>query len=445
MTIAHFFATKANFIPIYFANGNTCEVTKLRATIMEFVLLKNGAAIDAKLPKRPKHRARIKVGYLNAHFGAQTETHVTLPTLQLDREKFEVCLFAIASSGGPIEAHCRSFADSFTLLPANIHQQVKTIREAALDVLIIGTNITAVTNAVSLIALHRLAPLQLVSYCSPVSTGMRHVDGYLTGTFNDLPGLQEHFTEKLHFCEGPPGCLDYTVEAKASTRPVDRAGLGIAPDEVVFVNAAACYKILPEMQETWARILRAVPKARLLLLPFNPNWSSAFPVKQFERSLAEICARHGVSRDRFILAGSLPSRADVKALESIADVYLDTFPFSGSISVIDPLELGIPTVVWEAETHRSRMAASLLRELQLPELITTDEAGYLDLATRLATDAGYRHELNARIRAAMARQPKFVNAAAYADGLGRLLGSLVNGGGSPQSPRPDREPELAHA
>jgi predicted O-linked N-acetylglucosamine transferase (SPINDLY family)/glycosyltransferase involved in cell wall biosynthesis len=445
MSVAHFFAMKANCIPLYFSNRNTREVAEKRAAIMEFVLLKNGAVIDAKVPKRLKNRTKIKVGYLSAHFGAQTETHVTLPTLQLDRSKFEICLFPLASVGGPIEERCRSFADSFTPLPQNVHQQVKAIREAALDVIIIGTNVTAVTNAVSLIALHRLAPLQLVSYCSPVSTGMRHIDGYLTGTFNDFPGLQDHFSEKLQFCEGPPGCLDYTVEAKASAGGFSRESLGIAPDEIVFVNAAACFKILPEMQETWAKLLKSVPKSRLILLPFNPNWSNAFPVKQFERTLTEACARHGVGRDRFILAGSLPSRADVKSLESVADVYLDTFPFSGSISVIDPLELGIPTVVWAAETHRSRMAAALLRELEIPELIAENEAEYIALAVRLATDTACRREFVGRIRAAMARGPKFVNPTAYAVGLGRLLESLVDGGIRRGLPSTLPKAELAHA
>lgn len=445
LRVAHYFTTKANFIPLYFSRRNTREVAENRAAIMEFVLLKNGAAIDAPLPKRPKNRSKIKVGFLSAHFGPQTETHVTLSALRLDREKFEICLFAVASTGGPVEDHARSFADSFTVLPVTLPQQVKTIREAALDIVVIGTNITAVTNAVSLIALHRLAPRQLASFCSPVSTGMRHIDGYLTGTLNDFPGIQEHFSEKLHFCEGPPGCLDYAVEAKAPAAAFDRASLGIAPDEIVFVNAAACFKILPEMQETWAKILKSVPKSRLILLPFNPNWSSAFPVKQFERTLAEACARHGVARERFILAGSLPSRAAVKALESVADVYLDTFPFSGSISVIDPLELGLPTVVWEGDTHRSRMASALLRELQLPELIAENEAGYVALAVRLASDAAERGRLSERIRAAMGRGPKFVNPAAYARELGRLLEALVKTGKSAPSQPPGPRRELAHA
>jgi predicted O-linked N-acetylglucosamine transferase (SPINDLY family) len=397
----------------------------MRANIIEFILKLTGAKIDANFPKRPKHRTKIKIGFLNFLFGQQTETHVTLPSLQLDRNKFEICLFPVIEAPSPIENYCRSLADSFNPLPNKLADQVKAIRKAELDIIIIGTNVTAVTNQVAQIALHRLAPVQLASYCSPVTTGMRHIDGYLTGTLNNYPGLQEHFCEKLLFCDGPPGCLDYKVEPQGSGRIYDRASLGLAENDVVFVNAAACFKILPEMQETWAKILQAVPNSRLLLMPFNPNWTNVFPVKQFERTLTEAFARHGLGRDRFILADSLPSRLDVKALELLANVYLDTSPFSGSISVIDPLELGLPVVVQEGATHRSRMASALLREIELPELITTEEESYIKLAVRLGNDADYRRQLSERIVEAMARRPKFLNAQAYAHGLAGLLESLV--------------------
>lgn len=426
---ASFFTGNANYIPLYLSGQNTREAAEKRAAIIEFTLRQHGAVIDAILPRRPQHRRKIKVGFLSAHFGAQTETHVTLPALQLDRNKFEVCLFAVGRNPGPVEDHCRSLADSFTVLPADLHQQVQAIRAAALDAIIVGTNVTAVTNQVSLIATHRLAPRQLVSYCSPVSTGMRHIDGYLTGTFCAGPGLQQHFTEQLHFCEGPPGCLDYSVEGRGGDLRFDRPRLGIADDEVVFLNAAACFKILPEMLDTWARILQAVPKSRLLLLPFNPNWASDFPVKQFTRILNEAFQRHGLAADRFILAKSLRSRAEVKELEKVADVYLDTFPFSGSIAVIDPLELGIPVVTREGTTTRSRAAAALLRDLDLPELITQDEPSYRSTAVKLGTDAGFRRQIGTRILAGMAGKPRFVDPAAYGRQLGDLLERLVLGGG----------------
>ena len=192
-----------------------------------------------------------------------------------------------------------------------------------------------------------------------------------------------------------------------------RKNLGISDDDVVFVNAASCFKILPELQETWAKIIKAVPNSRLLLLPFNPNWASKFPEKQFQRSLTETFSRHGLSSDRFILAKSLHTRAEVKALENVADIYLDTFPFSGSISIIDPLELCIPPIVWQGQTHRSRMAAALLRELDLTDLIVEDEPDYIALAVKMSSNKSLRNNISKRIYSAMMLKPKFINPTKY--------------------------------
>ena len=439
--VAHHFALKANYIPLYFTAANTRELAEKRAAIMEFVVAQRGGVLNASFARRSGEGRKIRVGYLNAHFSTQTETHVTLPCLHLDRSRFELILFPLTVTGGPLEDYCRSLTDKFVHLPPDLSQQVSVIRQAELDVIIIGTNVTAVTNQVALLALHRLAPLQLVSYCSPVSTGMRHVDGYLSGTFAAGDGVGDHFSEKLCLCEGPPGCLDYTVENRVPASRFDRESMGIAGSDVVFVNAAACFKILPEMQATWAKIIQAVDHSRLLLLPFNPNWHNNFPVKQFTRSLGAAFRRQGLGEDRIILSGSLPSRAEVKELEKIADVYLDTYPFSGSISVIDPLELGIPSVVWEGKTHRSRMAAALLRELAVPELIACDEKSYVEISVKLATDAPFRRLLKARILDGMERKPRFINPAAYGQQLGELLVRLVTGRTQPGAASGQKRPK----
>jgi predicted O-linked N-acetylglucosamine transferase (SPINDLY family) len=423
--IATAFVIKANYIPLYCSGRNTLEHVKLRAAIMEYFLSIHGAAIDFSPPARPERWRKIKVGVISSHFGHQTETYVTLPILQIDRNRFEICLFPVLRNPGPVEDYCRTFANSFTPLPQNLDEQVRLIRAANLDIAIIGSNVTAVSNAVSLIALHRLAPLQLVNYCSPTSTGMRHVDGYLSGTLMDRPGLAEEFSEKLYFTEGPPGCHDYTVENKDIPETFDRKSLGWDDEDFVFVNAAACFKILPEMLETWAKILHAVPRSRLLLMPFNPNWNDRFPAKQFERVLIDTFDRFGLNRDRFQLAGSLPSRAAVKDFLGVADVYLDTFPFSGSIAVIDPLEIGLPTVVSEGRTHRGRAASAMLRELGLHDAVAHDESSYVALATRLGKDPALRRDFGVRILAGMAANPVFVNARSYARRLGDLLESIA--------------------
>lgn len=422
--VATIVGTKLNCIPAYMAARNTKPFMVNRAAVLEYVLTSGGAKLDVPL-RGQRHRAgKIRVGFLSAHFGEQTETHVTLPTLQLDRSRFEVWLFPLATTNSPVENYCRSFADKFTPLPRDLGQQVKQIRDAALDVVIIGTNVTAVTNNVALLAAHRLAPLQLVSYCSPMTTGFRNVDGYLYGSFSEFDGVGEHFSEKLVVCDGAPGCLDYTHE-KAATMSFERKALGLRDDETVFINAASCFKIPPELLDTWARILKRVEKSRLILLPFNPNWSNAFPARRFTRLVEEAMKRHGVSMDRVLLVRSLPSRADVKALEKLADVYLDTFPFSGSLSVIDPLELGVPTLVLPGATPRSRAAASLLRDLEMPELVMANEDAYIEHAVQLGLDKSRREEIGRKLRERMQRKPRFLDGKLYGRQLSAVLAKWV--------------------
>ena len=60
---------------------------------------------------------------------------MTLPSLQLDRAKFEICLFPLKTTGGALEDYCRSLADEFIPLPAELDAQVATIHHAELALL----------------------------------------------------------------------------------------------------------------------------------------------------------------------------------------------------------------------------------------------------------------------------------------------------------------------
>jgi phosphohistidine phosphatase len=91
--------------------------------------------------------------------------------------------------------------------------------------------------------------------------------------------------------------------------------------------------------------------------------------------LESVLAEHGVEKNRVVLGPKLPDRAAVMNFERIADVYLDTLPFSGSISTVDPLQLGIPVVACDGETTRSRCSGAQLRELGLsPDIVLVSSA-----------------------------------------------------------------------
>ena len=411
----------ASGIPLYFHAGNLRRLAEQRGRLLTLAL--NGGARSADLPVPDRTGRRLRVGFVNRHFGAQTETYTTLPTFeQLDPERFEVLLFACHDRGTPLENYCRSRAQEFHVLPGDLTGQLATLRAAGLDVAVFGTNVTAVTNEVTWLALHRVAPLQVVNNSSCITTGLPAIDLYVSGTLVETPTAPEQFTERLALLPGPAHAFNYDADRREPTGRWSRAALGLPEQATVFVTAANYFKIIPEMQHTWARLLAAVPGSCLLVHPFNPNWSSTYPIKRFCADFDRVLSQHGVDGSRLLVSSAkFPSRSDVKELLRVGDVYLDTFPFGGVNSLIDPLEIGLPVVTWEGDSFRSRMGAALLRALAAPELIAKDEAGYRATATALAADASGRQEIGRRLQARMDRMPVFLDSLAASDAFGALL------------------------
>ncbi len=81
----------------------------------------------------------------------------------------------------------------------------------------------------------------------------------------------------------------------------------------------------------------------------------------------------------------------------LADLFLDSHPYNAGATCNDALWAGLPVLTCAGETYVSRMAGSLLRAAELPELITDNLAEYEALALRLATEPGLLAALKQRL------------------------------------------------
>lgn len=424
--IALFFSQAANLIPLYFTTANLRELYTKRAEIIEFSLKNRGSSIDCIFPGRSPNRTKIRLGIINDHFTPQTETFATIPVFEhLNRDQFEIILYALNTNGHPLEQYCQSRADKLVTLPTDFATQVQTIRADDLDILFFGTNLTAVNKPLVSLAMHRLARVQTTSFCSPTTTGIRHMDYYIAGKYT-VPdaSYQEQYREPLAVMEGSGFCFKYATESEVATVKPTRQSLGIAEKTTVFISGANFYKILPELRETWVKILAAVPDSILILYPFGPAWTRSYPATPFVNNLKAVCAKYGVNNNRLCFVKQLPSRADVKEFLQLADVYLDSYPYAGATSLIDPLQVGLPTVVVEGNALRFRQGAAMLRELQLPDLITNSEASYIQLAVTLGTNPVLRQRYRQEIQQKMQGNPACFDSVAYSGAIAQLFQQL---------------------
>ena len=415
------YATTSSVIPLYFSEGSLRRHAELRGRLLTRAFVQPNDQFDGIAT--PRDGRRLRVGMVNRHFGPQTETYCTLPNFEeLDPERFEVILFAHRTDYTVLEEYCRNHASDLFLLPEDIDGQLGMLRAAALDIVVFGTNVTAVFNEVTRIALHRVAPLQVVNVCSCITSGLPQADLYVSGTLTEMVNAAANFSERLALLPGPAHSFNYSADREDPQMPCSRSDFGIPEDSLVFVSGSNYFKIIPEMQHAWARLLALVPDSRLLLHPFNPNWSSEYPIARFRADFERVLVSHGVDSSRLAISTlRFTSRTDVKGLLSLGNVYLDTFPFGGVTSLVDPLELGLPVVVWEGETFRSRMGAALLRTLELPDLIATSPAHYEAIALKLAADPVHRQLSSTRIVQRMENAPLFLDALASSEAFGDVI------------------------
>jgi len=67
-----------------------------------------------------------------------------------------------------------------------------------------------------------------------------------------------------------------------------------------------------------------------------------------------------------------------------ADLFLDTYPYNAHTTTSDALWAGLPVLTLMGSSFASRVAASLLNAIGLPELITSTQEEYEALAIDLA-------------------------------------------------------------
>ncbi|MBN3926053.1 MAG: methyltransferase domain-containing protein [Nostoc sp. NMS4] len=423
------FVQIANFIPLYFNEDNLKDIYAKRGEILDFFLRINGYQVNYEFDDRPVTRKKIRMGILAAHFLPSAETFATLPVYEYISRYFEVILYSLNQTGHPLEQYCQSCANSFKLLPQDLAEQANTIRTDDLDILFIATNVTAVTNQICLLSMHRLARIQVTSGGSVVTTGMQHIDYYISGTHTDPSATSEQqYREKLVKLEGTAHCFSYGNEEENVTVKVDRESLGISEETVIFISGANLFKTIPELITTWAKIIYGVPNSVLVLLPFGPNWSNNYPKKAFVNHLIKVFSKHGLSAEQLIVLDPqpVPNREEVKEYFKIADVYLDSYPFAGTTSLVEPLQVNLPVIARQGTTFRSAMGAAMVQALDVPDLVSNSEESYIQLAIALGNNPELRHQKSAEIKEKMQGNPSFLDSRAYSAKIGSLFQELFS-------------------
>jgi predicted O-linked N-acetylglucosamine transferase (SPINDLY family) len=330
---------------------------------------------------------KIRIGYLSGEFRQQATSLLMVGVLeQHDRDRFDITAI---DNGWDDGSETRRRIDAavdhvVAITELGDPQAVAAIRDNRIDVLV---NLNGYFGeARTRVFARRAAPLQVNYLGFPGTLGADYMD-YIIADRHVLPEAHRPFySEKVVTL---PNCYQANDRKKEiSERAFTRVECGLPAAGFVFCCFNNSYKITPQIFACWMRILMQTGGSVLWLLE-----DSALAAANLRREAAAA----GVDPQRIVFAGRLPP-AEHLARHRCADLFLDTLPYNAHTTASDALWAGLPILTCLGETFAGRVAASLLHNVRLPELIASDLEEYQRLAIELATDpgklAGVRRKLN---------------------------------------------------
>lgn len=270
-------------------------------------------------------------------------------------------------------------------------RDVTGLDDAALDALIRADGIDILIDLSGHTSHNRLtlfarkpAPVQASWIGYPGTTGMTAMDYYITDRFLLPPGKFDHlFTENL-------ALLPMTIAFAPSVEAPGIADLP-APTNgyLTFGSFNRISKIKREVVGLWARLLRALPDAQLVVGGMPQGGGH----EQLETWLREEGIDPGRTRFHPIVG-----MRDYLPMYNEIDICLDTFPYSGGTTTMYALYMGVPTLTLAGDTMPSRQTACLLEANGLHRFIAHDAEDFMAKGIAASQDLSTLAALRSSLR-----------------------------------------------
>ncbi len=339
---------------------------------------------------------RIRIGYLSADFRQHAVSSLIAGMFEHhDRSRFEITGLSIgvddgSDLGSRVKGSFEHFVDAGNRSDDEI---AKTVRDAEIDILVDLMGPTAYSR--SGILSQRPAPIQVNYLGFPGTVGAPYID-YILADKTVIPeDRREFYAEEVVYL--PDSFMPADRDRPISQKTFTRAEVGLPEEGFVFCCFNNSYKIAPLVFAIWMRLLKEIDGSVLWLLA---------PNSAVERNLKKEAAERHVDTERLIFAPFMPL-PEHQARQRLADLFLDTLPYNAGATASDALWAGMPVVTRIGESFAGRMAASLLKAVGLPELITVTTQEYESLALTLARQPDKLAETKRKLEANRLSTPLF--------------------------------------
>jgi len=353
-------------------------------------------------PARP-----LRVGLLSCDFKHHSCAYfLEGPLAAFDRSRITPILYSTTRGQDEVTQRFRDICEFRDFVGVSALDMAAAIDHDKIDIMLDLCGWTARSHMKFLA--QRVAPIQIAYLGYPNTTALPAMDCRIVDAITDPAGSESHSSERLirldrcFICFRPDPAWPVVAPP-----PFERDGV------ITFGSFNHIKKVGERTIELWGDILSRVPRSRLLLKSLDMPDAVAAEIRQR-------MAAAGIDASRIDVVAYQPDRHQHIAVYERVDIALDSFPYNGTTTTCEALWMGVPVVTLAGDQHRSRVGASLLTCIGLPELVASDEAAYVGIAAALASDLSRVRSYRESIRSRMAASP-LLDAASMASALERAM------------------------
>lgn len=366
--------------------------------------------------REPAFDARkIRVGFLSEHLCAHTIGKLYQGLIrELDRERFEVVvLHTPTTKNDSVREQIDCLADHSVTLPYSLFGMQLAVAEERLDVLFypdIGMH-----PASYFLAYARLAPVQVVSWGHPDSTGIDTIDYFLSADSVEPANAALHYSETLIRFERLPCYYEPFI---TPVRTQARAALDLPETGTLYGCPQSLFKFHPDFDAVLSKIAEGDPEGRIILIEGkNATWGELL------RARWEKTAPILLERVLFLPRMSLNRFMEVMGH---IDILLDPIHFGSGNTLYEAMVYGVPMVTWPGSFMRGRLVAGAYRQMGINNApIAQSLDDYVEMALELGRNPSHRQKLRHALQTA-AHRDLFADTLAVREFEGFLIAAVAS-------------------
>ena len=341
-------------------------------------------------------KQKINLAYISANFCEHAVSNQLSEIFKIhDKNKFNIFGFYLGTKiDSKLEEIKNSFDYFFDISQTSTEKIIQLIKDLKIDIAIDLMGFTR-SNRYKIFS-NRCAPIQVSYLGFAGTTGLKNMD-YLIADENVINNnSRQYYSEKIIYL--PNSFMPNNENQNISEKKFTKADEGLPENSLVYCCFNKHYKITPKIFDIWVDILKDVENSIIWL-------NSA--EEQTKKNIFDYSKSRGLDPKKIVFTKRSLSYPEYLSKHQLADIFLDTNPFSAHSTGCGSLMAGVPIITVLGKSFATNVCASLLKSLDMEELISKNFDEYKNKAIDLGKNPDKLLSIKKKIKKSIIQKPLF--------------------------------------